>query len=292
MSSRAEWVKDMNDVLDKIKIENCEDFVPSAIFECGQAFRWNRNEDGAYTGIAFGRAAKLVTEGKNVYIICSDGDYEAVWRNYFDTERDYAAIRREISREKSLECACEFGKGIRILRQEPWEALCSFIISQCNNIPRIKKIVESLCRMCGDKTEFCGEEFYSFPSAECVARLSREELGTLRAGYRAEYIAEAAKRVSCGDADLGEIASLDTESAKHELLKFQGVGEKVASCTLLFGMGKLDAFPIDVWMKRAIEEFFGKGKFDYKRFGNYAGLAQQYMFHYMRNKNSADISNT
>lgn len=274
----------MTDVLEKIKIENCEDFDAAAIFECGQAFRWNPAEEGVYFGVAFNRAAKVVTEDEGAYIICGEGDYEAVWHDYFDMERDYAELRRKISRERALAEACSFGKGIRILRQDPWEALCSFIISQCNNIPRIKKIVETLCRLCGDRFDFCGEEFYAFPPAERVAELSDGELGTLRAGYRAPYIREAARRVSRGEADLERISGLDTESAKKELLQFPGVGEKVASCTLLFGMGKLDAFPIDVWMKRAIVEFFGEGRFDYRRFGGYAGLAQQYMFHYMRNK--------
>lgn len=274
----------MTDVLEKIKIENCEDFDAAAIFECGQAFRWNSAEEGVYVGVAFNRAAKVVTEDESAYIICGEGDYEAIWHDYFDMERDYAELRRKISRERALAGACSFGKGIRILRQDPWEALCSFIISQCNNIPRIKKIVETLCRICGDKFVFCGEEFYAFPPAERVAELSDGELGTLRAGYRAAYIREAARRVSRGEADLERISGLDTESAKKELLQFPGVGEKVASCTLLFGMGKLDAFPIDVWMKRAIVEFFGEERFDYRRFGGYAGLAQQYMFHYMRNK--------
>ena len=269
--------------LEKICIEDCGDFSPTAVFECGQAFRWDADETGVYTGVAYGVPARVWKENDKVYIMSYDGTFSSVWRNYFDLERDYAALREEISREEILRPACEFGKGIRILRQEPWEALCSFIISQCNNIPRIKGIVEKLCRLCGDEIEFMGQRLYTFPSAKNVAALSVKELDTLRSGYRAAYISEAARGVADGSIDLFKIMALPTDEAKRELLALPGVGEKVASCVLLFGLGKLDAFPVDVWMKKAIKFFFGEGKFDYTRFGNLAGLAQQYMFHYMRN---------
>lgn len=266
------------------KIQSVPDFSPAEIFDCGQAFRWIPDDTGAYTGLAFGTPARVWKENGEICILSPEGAYERVWHDYFDMERDYALLRREISREKELSDACEFGKGIRILRQEPWEALCSFIISQCNNIPRIRGIVEKLCRACGDEVEFDGAKFFAFPSASEVAKLSEKELSELRAGYRAAYISEAARGVATGEVNLSYIASLPTEEAKKELLKLPGVGEKVANCVLLFGMAKLDAFPVDVWMKRAIREFFGEGDFDYSRFGGYAGLAQQYMFHYMRNK--------
>ena len=269
-----------------ISVNIRDDFSPSKIFECGQAFRWNAAPDGRYTGIAYGAPACVWEENGTGYIQCLEGDYERVWHNYFDMERDYAKLRQEISKESVLCAACEFGKGIRILRQEPWEALCSFIISQCNNIPRIKGIVERLCIMCGEKIDFMGKTYFSFPDAIEVSRLSSTELDTLHAGYRASYISEAAEAIANGEINLSRIAELSCDEAKAELLKMTGVGEKVASCTLLFGMGKLDAFPVDVWMKRAIEAFFGKEKFDYRRFGNLAGLAQQYMFHYMRNGKS------
>lgn len=270
--------------LEKFCVENCEDFSPAAIFECGQAFRWNADENGIYTGVAYGVPARVWTENGKGYILSAEDSFSSVWRNYFDLERDYSSLRNEISREAVLAPACEFGKGIRILRQEPWEALCSFIISQCNNIPRIKGIVEKLCMLCGDEIDFMGEKLYTFPDAENVARLSEKELGSLRAGYRAAYISEAARGVADGTIDLQHITSLPTLDAKRELLSLSGVGEKVASCVLLFGLGKLDAFPVDVWMKKAIKFFFGEGKFDYSRFGNLAGLTQQYMFHYMRNR--------
>ncbi len=265
------------------KIYGCEDFSPREIFECGQAFRWESVVTGAYTGIACGTPAKVWKENEEICIMSESGSYEKIWHNYFDMERDYKALRGEISREAVLRKACDFGRGIRILRQEPWEALCSFIISQCNNIPRIKGIVEKLCKLCGDEVSFCDKTYFAFPSAEAVSRLSEKELSTLRSGYRAAYIKNAAEAVAKGEFDLACVSALPTDEAKRRLLELSGVGEKVASCVLLFGMGKLDAFPVDVWMKRAIVEFFGEGKFDYTRFGNLAGLAQQYMFHYMRN---------
>lgn len=269
--------------LEKFCIEDCTDFSPEAIFECGQAFRWNSDENGVYTGIAYGTPARVWMENGKGYILSTEDSFSSVWHDYFDLKRDYSALREQIGREKVLLPACEFGKGIRILRQEPWEALCSFIISQCNNIPRIKGIVEKLCMLCGDEIDFMGERLYTFPTAQNVAALSVKELDTLRSGYRAAYISEAARGVADGSIDLKKIMAMPTPDAKRELLALSGVGEKVASCVLLFGLGKLDAFPVDVWMKKAIKFFFGEGKFDYARFGDLAGLAQQYMFHYMRN---------
>ncbi len=265
------------------EIHDCADFSPGQIFDCGQAFRWKCDEKGVYKGIAFGVPAFVRNEGEVTYILSQEGSYEKIWHKYFDMDRDYKALREELSREKAIAAACEFGRGIRILHQEPWEALCSFIISQCNNIPRIKDIIEKLCNICGDEINFNDETFFAFPSAKAVSELSEKELSSLHAGYRAAYIRNAANAVASGDLSLSELEALPTEKAKAELLKLSGVGEKVANCTLLFGMGKLNAFPVDVWMKRAISQFFGEENFDYSRFGNSAGLAQQYMFHYMRN---------
>ncbi len=268
--------------IEKLKIASCVELSPENTFDCGQAFRWNAMQSGAYFGVAFGEAAVVSQDGEDIFITCREGSFSSVWKEYFDLERDYAKIADGIENPK-LRKAVEFGQGIRILRQEPWEALCSFIISQCNNITRIKGIVERLCMLCGEEKSFLGNGYYTFPSPTAVARLSEKELATLRAGYRAEYISTAAKLVASGEFDLLGVLSLPTDEAKAELLKLSGVGEKVASCVLLFGMAKLDAFPIDVWMRRAIKEFFGDGKFDYKQLGQYAGVVQQYMFHYMRN---------
>ena len=167
------------------------------------------------------------------------------------------------------------------MHQDRWEALCSFIISQCNNIPRIKKIVETLCALYGDEVSLCGKTFYSFPSAEKLAMLEPDDLSPLRCGYRAPYIINAARSVASGETDLEALAAADTDTAMKALLSLNGVGKKVANCAVLFGLGHMEAFPIDVWMKRALSENFPP-KFDPAALGEYAGLAQQYIFYYAR----------
>ena len=247
-------------------------------FECGQCFRWNADETGAYTGVAFGVAARLEVEDGQVYIT-SDAPPE-LWREYFDLDRDYAAISDGFTGDYLRTCT-EYGRGIRILRQDSWEALCSFIISQCNNISRIKGIVERLCEGFGTPFEYEGRIFYSFPSAECLAALSPEELAPIRSGYRAEYIIAAARAVNSGELDLKALTSCGYREAIKALRGIKGVGEKVANCVVLFGLYHMEAFPIDVWMKRALKEHFPPD-FNPESLGEYAGLAQQYIFYYAR----------
>ncbi len=248
-------------------------------FECGQCFRWNRDENGVYRGVAMGHAAKIWAESGRVFVL-SDAP-ESFWREYFDLERDYASISRAFDGGEYLAKCVEYGMGIRILRQEPWEALCSFIISQCNNIKRIKGIVEKLCAMYGEERELEGERFYTFPTAQKLSRLSVEELAPLRSGYRAAYIINAAVAVSGGAIDLESLIKADYRTAKKELMKLSGVGEKVANCVVLFGLYHMEAFPVDVWIRRALKEHFPPG-FDPDTLGEYAGLAQQYIYFYAR----------
>ena len=242
---------------------------PKATFECGQCFRWNADADGVYHGVAFGETASAVTDGASAVLRCSAEAYERVWRDYFDVDTDYEAIGRHVAINAHMERAVQFGAGIRILRQEPWEALCSFIISQCNNIPRIKKIVETLCAAFGEEL---ADGVFAFPSAERLALFDVADLALLRAGYRAGYIIGAARAVAFGD-------GMPTSMA--ELLRLNGVGLKVASCVALFGLHDLDAFPVDTWMKKALANHFGAG-FDPAVFSPWAGVAQQYMFYYER----------
>ncbi|MBQ7895159.1 MAG: DNA glycosylase [Oscillospiraceae bacterium] len=248
-------------------------------FECGQCFRWNADENGVYYGVCRGFPAKVWQENGQVYII-SNGP-EKLWRDYFDLDTDYAAISQSFNGGEYLDKCVEYGMGIRILRQEPWEALCSFIISQCNNITRIKGIVERLCESFGDKLEFEGKSFYSFPSAEKLALLEADDLAVLRSGYRAPYIINAARQLSSGELDLEELIACDYAAAKKKLLSLNGVGEKVANCVVLFGLYHMEGFPIDVWIKRALKEHFPKN-FDPATLGPYAGLAQQYIFYHIR----------
>ena len=272
-----------------IKIMDASSFDIVKTFECGQCFRWDAVTDtqstdkqSVYIGVAMGKAARLWCKNDSVFISCSAEDYEAVWRDYFDIDRDYGAIFREIaSVDPFMEKAVEFGRGIRIIRQDKWEALCSFIISQNNNIPRIKKIIASLCKKFGDEIKFEEKTFHTFPPASRIAELTAEELASIRCGYRAEYIIAAAKAVVSGGINLEALAQKTASESRAALKKICGVGDKVADCVLLFGLHMLDVFPRDVWINRAIKQIYGSD-FDPGIFGPYAGIAQQCIFFYYR----------
>ena len=270
----------------EIELREISDFDPVKIFESGQCFRWNPAPDGSWVGVAKGIAASVRSEGGAVFISGTEDDLKNVWYDYFDLGRDYAAIRERVSTDPYTSEAAEFGKGIRILAQDRWEALCSFIISQCNNIPRIKKIIEALCALCGDEIEFQGNKYYSFPSAETLAEMKPEDLAPIRSGYRAPYIISAAKSVVSGETDLEALSKLDCASAVKELRRLPGIGEKVANCAVLYGLRIPTAFPVDVWIKRALDEHYPPG-FDPAVFGDAAGLAQQYIYYYIRSSNVA-----
>jgi len=266
----------------EVVLDGVTDFDIAKTFDCGQCFRWNDVGDGVYEGVAFGLATRLRQDSNGVHISCSRTEYENVWKDYFDLERDYATIREKLCIDDFMQKATDFGAGIRILKQEKWEALCSFIISQNNHIPRIKKIVEALCELFGDEVYFENKKYYTFPSAERLSQCSIENLFPLRCGYRAEYIIATAKAVASGTLDLDALSKTTPEFAKYELKKIKGIGNKVADCVLLFGLNMLNAFPIDVWMKRALENHFDES-FNPHIFNPYAGIAQQYIFHYERN---------
>lgn len=268
-------IKELNGDLIISEIEN---FALADTLDCGQAFRWEECSNGLWQGVAFGRYLKLGMTDKGIILYNQTiEDYENVWKSYFDFERDYKGIIKILSADETLKKACGFASGIRILRQDAWETLCSFIISQNNNIPRIKGIINRLCESFGDELE---NGFFSFPSAERIAKLSLEDLAPLRSGFRAKYILDAAKRVASGEIDLLKISKYDTDLARGELMKIYGVGAKVADCVLLFGMGHIDALPKDVWIKRVLETLYGGELPEYAR--EYAGIAQQYLFHYAR----------
>lgn len=262
-----------------IKIEGVNDLDLAQTLDCGQSFRWTQNDDGSFSGVAFGKSVRVALDGKTLYIHNADlNDYKNVWFSYFDLELDYGKIREEISKiHPVLKEAAKYAPGIRILRQEPYEALCTFIISQNNNIKRIKGIVQRLCENFGEEVE---ENVFAFPTAEKMAGLSPEDLSPLRAGFRARYLIDAAQKVAGGEVGFEKCRTLDYEEARKELMKIVGVGIKVADCTLLFGMHRIEAFPVDVWMKRAMEKLFPDMTPD--DFGEYAGIAQQYIFHYSR----------
>lgn len=253
------------------------DFDLGCILDCGQSFRWNRQADGSFCGVAFKRAVTVFQSGNSLTIKGADAGDRNLWSDYFDLGRDYGAIKKRLSGDEVLSKAIGFSPGMRILRQQPWEALCSFIISQNNNIPRIKGIVERLCEAFGD--EIAGG-FYAFPEPERLASLCVEDLAPIRSGFRAKYILDAAKKVAGGEIDLEKISRMPIDDARAELRKITGVGPKVAECALLYGCGRVECFPVDVWIKRALECLYPEG-FP-REFDDCAGIAQQYLFHYAR----------
>lgn len=260
-----------------VKISGVKDLDLAQTLDCGQSFRWVETDSGFY-GIAFDREVVMRLEGDDLYIDnCDENEFENIWKNYLDLDLDYGKIREELSGiHPTLKEAGEYASGIRILRQEPWEALCTFIISQNNNIKRIKGIVARLCESFGEKAG----SGYTFPTAEKMAELEPEDLAPLRAGFRNKYIIDAARKVANGEVNLEICRTLPYDEARAELMKIKGVGVKVADCALLFGLHRIEAFPVDVWMKRALEKLFpGMTPSD---FGEYAGIAQQYIFHYSR----------
>ncbi len=266
----------INEKNGNIEITALPNFILEQTLDCGQAFRWQMISDNLWEGVAFGKYLKISAKDDVITLHNIDKEeFLSVWLDYFDFSRDYGEIITSISANETLKTASSYGDGIRILRQDPWEALCSFIISQNNNIPRIKGIVERLCNSFGEKIN---DRFYSFPTAETIAALSLEDLAPLRSGFRAKYILDAARKVASGEIDLEKIRLMPIDDARAELMKIYGVGAKVADCTLLFGLGFVDAFPKDVWIKKAMEKLFD-GKLPAEA-EPYAGIVQQYIFYF------------
>ncbi|MCR5636293.1 MAG: DNA-3-methyladenine glycosylase [Clostridiales bacterium] len=256
-----------------------EDFDLTQTFECGQCFRWNKNPDCSYTGIAFGKKLTLKhIDDKVLLYNTSEEDFNYYWRNYFDLSLNYGNVKRALgAMHPVMKKVCDYAPGIRILNQEPFEALISFIISQNNNIPRIKGIIDRLCAGFGEYKEGTG---FAFPTPQRLAMLSEDDLAPIRSGFRAKYICDAAKKTADGEIDLEQISKMPIEEAREKLMTIKGVGPKVAECVLLYGMHRLECFPLDVWMKRAMRVYFPDKTPGF--FGNYAGIAQQYIFHYSR----------
>ncbi len=269
---------------DCVILSGVKNFALADIFDCGQCFRFNKKDDDTYFGTAYGKYIEISAKDDKVTLHhCTAEDFSSVWHDFFDFDFDYAQCISDFAFDETLNKAANFAKGIRLLHQEHWEALCSFIISQNNNIPRIKKIIESLCEKYGDVvyTDESGKSFYSFPSPKKILEAGEQAIFELKTGFRAKYIIDAAKKVVDGDIDLLQLEKDDTDTALEKLCTIKGVGPKVASCVLLFSFRKYDCFPIDVWVKKILAKYYPNfsGK-DY--FGKYAGLAQQYLFYYER----------
>ena len=248
--------------------------------DCGQAFRWRQNNDLSWTGVVKNLEVTIAEKDNGLrFYNTNEAEFMDVFYPYFDFGRDYDSVITALAEDKYLAEAINKYGTIRILKQDPWETLCSFIISSCNNIPRIKGIIEQLCRSFGQKLS----DSYTFPSAEKIASLDVNDLGVIRAGYRALYIINAAKMVASGEIDLEALCSKSIDDCEKELMKITGVGKKVADCTILFGLGHVDAFPVDRHIKRICENLYPDGLPVCTK--GIEGIAQQYMFHYQRMEN-------
>lgn len=269
-------------------ISGIEHFSLGQCLCCGQAFRWKAQSNG-FTGVALGREVYAEQSGDTLTLRGAGEESAADFIRYFDLERDYGAIKASYAGDPFLKEGMEYAGGIRVLRQPPFETLISFIISQNNNVKRISGIIERLCERYGKPI---GESF-DFPAAETLANLSVRELEECGTGYRAPYIASTAKMITEGF-DLNGLANVPYLEARQKLQELPGVGPKVADCIALYSLGFTEAFPGDVWMKRVLKCVYGfcgsdaqMREFVSAKFGKYAGLAQQYLFHYARNNRCA-----
>ncbi|MBU5256023.1 DNA-3-methyladenine glycosylase family protein [Tissierella praeacuta] len=276
----------------KIILKDIKNFEPKHIFECGQAFRWKVEEDKSYTTVAYGKVLNVKKENNDIILSNTNiEDFNNIWYNYFDLDRDYDEIKKELSKDPILDEAIKFGEGIRILNQEPFEMVISFITSANNQMPRIKRSIELMSKHYGKKIVPGEQEYYSFPTAENLSNAKPEDLKEIcKVGFRGERIVQTARIIANGELDLNSIYNLTRDEGKELLMTLPGVGPKVSDCILLFAFNKDDAFPVDVWVKRVMEHFYLKedtnvkliGTHGARIFGNLAGFAQQYLFYYAR----------
>lgn len=276
----------------EIILKNMDAFNPEHIFLCGQAFRWELEEDGSFTNVAHDRVINISKKEKDIIIKNSDeDDFNKIWRNYFDLNRDYLKIINDLSEDQVLKRAIEYGRGIRILNQDPFETIISFIISANNNIKRIKKSIKIISQMYGEKIENPFGTYYSFPKAEVLKNADPKDLREFaKVGFRDERIVKAANMIYDEEIDINSFYTKDLKLASEELQKLPGVGPKVSDCILLFAYGRSESFPVDVWIKRVMEELYFKETVkktevaDRGRelFKDFAGFAQQYLFFYGR----------
>lgn len=281
----------------KYILENCKSFEPVDIFECGQCFRWNRQDDGSYIGV-FGKNVLNVKKEKNKIIfkgIC-DKDIEEVCYDYFDLNTSYEDIKEKLAKiDEHLKKSVEYGKGIRILKQDLWETIISFIISANNNIPRIKGIIERISKKYGEKIEYQDKEYYTFPDINNLGKASVEDLRELGLGFRDKRVYETTRMFIEEKMTLKQLEEeKDTAVLREELMRLSGVGGKVADCIMLFGLKRFDVFPIDVWVRRVMNELYLKQEDETKvskellqnlakeKYKDLAGLAQQYLFYQRR----------
>lgn len=252
-------------------IARIADFDLDETLDCGQAFRWEKLSENTYKGACLNTPLTITRLSADEFLFAntSEEEFLNIWRGYFDLDTDYGKIKSILSKDATMKSACEYAKGIRLLRQDSWEALCSFIISQNNNIPRIKGIISRLT-----------DHFGAFPTPQELSKYTPDQLSFLRAGFRAKYLIDAARRITDGEVSLDRIRTSNIDDARKELMTISGVGPKVAECALLYGMYRTEAFPVDVWIKRVMDKWYPCGLPDCCK--GIEGIAQQYLFHYMR----------
>lgn len=281
----------------KYILKNQTEFNLKDIFECGQCFRWNEEEDGSYIGVFGNNVIQVKQNGQTIYFSGNcDGDIKEIVTNYFDLKTDYGKVQKQLaSVDKYMKNSIEYGKGIRILNQDLWETIISFIISANNNIPRIKGIIERLAANYGNAIEYEGKQYYTFPTAEQLKDVTVKQYRNLGLGFRDKRLHETVKMVLNKEVDLTKIDKLPTPQAHEELLKLAGIGPKVADCILLFStLKRFDVFPIDVWVRRVMNDLYIHNEDETKvskkeiaklaqeKYGDLQGLAQQYLFYWRR----------
>ncbi|MBO5349274.1 MAG: DNA glycosylase [Clostridia bacterium] len=281
----------------KLVIQKNQDFELKDIFDCGQCFRWNKENDESYTGVIKNGVLNVKCDDKNIYFRGTlNEDIQKIVQEYFDLNRDYTKIKNQLSKiDEYMETSITYGSGIRILNQDLWETIISFIISANNNIPRIKGIIERLSQKYGTKITFENNDYYLFPTPEQLETVTVAEFRGIGLGFRDIRLFETTHMILNNEIDLNELHKMDTKSAREQLLKLSGVGPKVADCILLFStLKRFDIFPIDVWVRRVMNDLYIKNpdekrvsqklinQIAFDKFGELAGIAQQYLFYWKR----------
>lgn len=278
-------------------LENVKSFEPKHIFECGQCFRWNKEEDTSYTGVFKNNVLNVKKDGNNIIFkgIC-EGNIDEICKEYFDLETNYEEIKKKLSNiDEYLETSINYGEGIRILNQDLWETIISFEISANNNIPRIKGIIERISKKYGNEIKWKEKSYYTFPNIEELSKASIEDLRALGLGFRDKRIYETTQIFLNGEMNLEELKNeKDTEKVREKLLTLPGIGPKVADCILLFSLKRYEVFPIDVWVRRVMNDLYIHNQDEEKvskkdlqklakdKYSSLAGLAQQYLFYWKR----------
>jgi N-glycosylase/DNA lyase len=275
----------------KITIHDIRDFNITHIFECGQCFRWNREDDGSYTGVVKNKVINVLQQENTVEFNNINTDDFDIIKNYFDFDTDYETIKNTLNTDEIMAEAIKFGEGIRILNQEEWETMISFMISANNRIPMIKKVIENLSVSFGDYIgNYRGKEYFSFPTAERLSAAPVERILECKTGFRAPRIKAAATRFLYEKDKIYNIKNMSYDEGLAYLKTYKGIGDKVANCILLFSMKHFDTFPVDVWVRRVMQTLYVSKetkdadirKFAENKFGKYSGFAQQYLFYYAR----------